>query len=75
MNAARFRVVVFIHISDLRVDLVSALVEQWRLETHTFHLPCGEETITLQDVAIQLGLSIDGQTVTSLGKVIDLWGT
>lgn len=26
------------------------LVDRWRLETHTFHLPCGEMAPTLQDV-------------------------
>jgi hypothetical protein len=28
-----------------------ALVYQWHAETHTFHLSCGETTVTLQDVA------------------------
>ena len=40
-----------------------ALVDRWRLETHTFHLPCGEMTPTLQDVAYLLGLPIVGDAV------------
>ena len=44
--------------------LVTALVERWRLETHTFHLPVGECTITLEDVALQLGIRVDDKPVT-----------
>ena len=44
--------------------LITYLVEKWRPETHTFHVPVGEMTITLQDVAIILGLRIDGPKVT-----------
>ncbi|KAG8480961.1 hypothetical protein CXB51_025650 [Gossypium anomalum] len=53
--------------------LISALVERWRLETHTFHLPCGECTITLEDVHLQLGLPVDGYAVTGSASSTD-WG-
>ncbi|KAK5812275.1 hypothetical protein PVK06_027702 [Gossypium arboreum] len=54
---------------DLRYDLISALVEQWHPKTHTFHLSCRECTITLQDVALQLGLLIDGNAVTGVSSI------
>ncbi|MBA0698880.1 hypothetical protein Goari_000563, partial [Gossypium aridum] len=41
-----------------------ALVERWRLETHTFHLPCSECTIILEDISLQLGLPVNGEVVT-----------
>ncbi|QHN98817.1 uncharacterized protein DS421_13g392730 [Arachis hypogaea] len=44
--------------------LASALLERWRPESHTFHLAFGEMTITLQDVAYQLRLKIDGDPVS-----------
>ncbi|KAF4390623.1 hypothetical protein G4B88_015513 [Cannabis sativa] len=43
--------------------LISALVERWRRETNAFHLNVGEMTVTLKDVALLLGLAIDGEPV------------
>ncbi|MBA0848556.1 hypothetical protein Goshw_003878 [Gossypium schwendimanii] len=76
--------------SKLDPTLISALVERWRPETqrpktHTFHLPCVKCTITLEDIMLQLELSVDGRVVTGsmivpgkfdlckamLGKVLD----
>ncbi|XP_012483065.2 serine/threonine-protein phosphatase 7 long form homolog [Gossypium raimondii] len=71
LELAGFGSVALIRSSDLRFDLLSALVERWRPETYTFHLPCGECTVTLEDVALQLGLSIDGSPVTGVSSFTD----
>ncbi|MQM00496.1 hypothetical protein Taro_033231, partial [Colocasia esculenta] len=68
------RIVEYVHRSGLfhltqvqwiRLDwaLITALVERWRSETQTFHLRHGEMSITLHDVAILMGLPIDGDAV------------
>jgi len=59
------------HVSQLTpivadVALLSALIERWRPETHTFHLPVGEITVSLQDVSCLWGLPITGRAVTGV---------
>ena len=48
---------------QLDLVLITAFVERWRLETHTFHLPDGEMMITLQDVEVIMGLPIQGEAL------------
>ncbi|XP_016690649.1 serine/threonine-protein phosphatase 7 long form homolog [Gossypium hirsutum] len=57
--------------SDLKCDLITALVERWRLETYTFHLSCGVCTITLEDIALQLEFPIDNIVVTGFSTLSD----
>ncbi|RYR40451.1 hypothetical protein Ahy_A09g046205 [Arachis hypogaea] len=46
--------------------LVNALVERLHPDTHTFHLLVGECAVTPEDVAVILGLSTDGLSVTEM---------
>ena len=53
-----------IQLFDYDNTLISALVERWQLETHTFHSPYGECMVMLQDVTFQLGLWVDEEPVS-----------
>ncbi|XP_078156050.1 serine/threonine-protein phosphatase 7 long form homolog [Carex rostrata] len=61
--------------------LIHGLVVRWRPETHTFHLPFGEMTVTLEDVSCLWGLPITGVPVTgstdgrnAKGRLFELLG-
>ncbi|KAF1898913.1 hypothetical protein Lal_00019034 [Lupinus albus] len=46
-------------LGNIDPSLITALVEIWRAETHTFYLPHGECTITLEDVSLKLGVNVN----------------
>ncbi|KAK1698634.1 hypothetical protein QYE76_015331 [Lolium multiflorum] len=46
---------------NMNPSALTALVDRWRPETHTFHLRAGEMAPTLQDVSMILGLPIQGE--------------
>jgi Plant mobile domain len=52
-------------------DLISAIIERWRRETHTFHLPVDEMTVPLEDVSCLWGLPINGYPI--IGFADDNW--
>ena len=45
---------------DLDHALIIALVERWRPEMHSFHLPYGKMTFTLKDMEVIMGVPVDG---------------
>ncbi|XP_070035421.1 serine/threonine-protein phosphatase 7 long form homolog [Nicotiana tomentosiformis] len=65
-----------LEIGRLQLDwsLITTMIERWRPETHTFHLPIGEATITLQDVEVIYGLPVDGHPVALPQAMRELTG-
>jgi hypothetical protein len=43
--------------------LITAFMDRWRPETHTFHLPVGEMTLSPEDAAMLGGLSCAGEAM------------
>jgi hypothetical protein len=43
--------------------LIAALMDRWRPETHTFHFPVGEMTLSVEDAAMLGGLSCAGKAM------------
>ena len=60
-----------LNITSYGVDrkFILALCERWRPETHTFHLPTGESTVTLEDVHMLMGLRVNGLAVNGRTNV------
>ncbi|KAJ1702981.1 hypothetical protein LUZ63_002760 [Rhynchospora breviuscula] len=54
-------------------SLLQGLAMFWRPETHSFHFPIGEMTVTLEDVAFLFGLPTTGAPVT--GRSDGEWQT
>ena len=53
--------------------MITALVERWRQETHTFHLPLGKATITLLDIVVLSWLPIEGHAVSTVSCQFHSW--
>ena len=43
---------------------LTSLLDRWRPEMHTFHLPCGEMTVTLEDFAMIIALPLNSEPLT-----------
>jgi hypothetical protein len=46
---------------------LAIFVERWHGDTSTFHLPCGEMTVMLDDVRCLLHLLIQGRLLNHIG--------
>ncbi|KAL4386747.1 hypothetical protein GQ457_09G012220 [Hibiscus cannabinus] len=53
--------------------LITTLIERWRPETHTFHMPCRECVVTLQDVVYLIEMPINGKPLveSTQGSIVD----
>ncbi|XP_012854484.1 PREDICTED: serine/threonine-protein phosphatase 7 long form homolog [Erythranthe guttata] len=71
---ARLKATCLYHLRDcflkrMNKNLMLAFVERWQPETNSFHMPWGEMTITLHDVAFIQALRLDGPPVSEIRPV------
>ncbi|KAI8563939.1 hypothetical protein RHMOL_Rhmol03G0147800 [Rhododendron molle] len=71
IRQAGFGGVIDLPFISLDIGLMTALLERWRPETHSFHLRTGEWTVTLQDVEVLLGLPVNGEPI--IGSTNEDW--
>ncbi|KAL0000714.1 hypothetical protein SO802_014495 [Lithocarpus litseifolius] len=57
---------------DIDHALITTLVESWQPETHSFHLPHDEMTITLQDMEVIMGVPVVGLPIVGFTHM-DNW--
>jgi len=50
--------------------LLMTLCERWHSETNTFHMPLGEMTVALDDVACLTHLQIEGRMLSHRKKML-----
>ena len=43
---------------------LTTLIDRWHPETHSFHLTCGEMTVTLEDFGLITAMPIEGHALT-----------
>ena len=51
-------------LSTLVHSALTAFIDWWRPDTHSFHLPCGEMTVTLENWGMITGLPLEGHALT-----------
>ena len=61
MDRSCLRSLILTGYDNISHGLVCAMAERWHQETSSFHLPVGEMTITLDDVACLLGIPVAGR--------------
>jgi len=63
VDRSGLRLLLLSEYNNISHGLVCVMAERWHQETSSFHLPVGEMTITLDDVACLLGIPVAGRLI------------
>jgi len=69
LRASRLHDLVYFGYSNVPNGLLMTLCERWHTETNSLHLPVGDMTVTLDDVAYLLHIPIEGIMLSHPNKV------